>query len=116
MIWKRHPEVADVIMLALVRGGGGAHIEAARHCWKHLQGVGFDAPEWGDLVRGVRPGYDPLVDDLPRLSTPGWQHFASSFLADTIWPRLDVPHQALMRSQQSPMAVIPYTCMTWPST
>ena len=28
-------------------------------------------------MRGVRPGYDPLVDDLPRLSTPGWQHFAS---------------------------------------
>ena len=67
-------------------------------------------------MRGVRPGYDPLVDDLPRLSTQGWQHFASeaveaSFLADTIWPRLDVPHQALMRSQQGPMAGIPFTCM-----
>ena len=110
---KRHPEVADAIMLALVRA---AHIEAARHCREHLQGVGFDAPEWGDLVRGVRPGYDPLVDDLPQLSTQGWQHFASeaveaSFLADTIWPRLDVPHQALMRSQQGPMAGIPFTCM-----
>ena len=32
MIWKRHPHVADAIMLALVRGGGGVHIEAARHC------------------------------------------------------------------------------------
>ena len=64
----------------------------------------------------MRPGYDPLVDDLPRLSTQGWKHFASeaveaSFLADTIWPRLDVPHRALMRSQQGPMAGIPFTCM-----
>ena len=65
--------------------------------------MGFDAPEWGDLLRGVRPGYDPLVDDLPRLST--------RFLADTIWPTLDVPHQALMRLQQGTMAGIPFTCM-----
>ena len=76
---------------------------------------GFDAPEWVDLVRGVRPGYDPLVDDMPRLSTQGGQHFTSktiepSFLVDTIWPRLDVPHQALMRSR-NPMAAIPFTCM-----
>ena len=67
MIRKRHPEVADAIMFAIVRRGGGAHIEAARHCWEHLQGVGFDAPEWGDLVRGVRPGYDPLVDDFTTI-------------------------------------------------
>ena len=52
----------------------------------------------GGTLRGVRLGYDPLVDDWPRVSTQGWQHFASeaveaSFLADTIGPRLDVPHQ-----------------------
>ena len=92
----------------------GAEAACTSKRGEHLQGVGFDAPEWGDLVCGVRPGYDPLVDDWPRLSTQGWQHFASeaveaSFLADTIWPRLDVPHQALMRSQQGPMAGIPFT-------
>ena len=45
MIRKRHPEVADAIMLVLVRGGSGVHIEAARHYREHLQGVRFDAPE-----------------------------------------------------------------------
>ena len=69
-----------------------------------------------DFARGVRPGYDPLVDDWPQLSTQGSQHFASeaaeaSFLADTIWPRLDVPHQALMQSQQGPVVGILFTCM-----
>ena len=50
------------------------------------------------------------------MSRQGWQHSASaaveaSFLADTIWPRLDGPHQVLMRLEQGPMAGIPFTCM-----
>ena len=39
--------------------------------------AGVDAPEWGDVDRGQRPGYHP-DDEFPRFSWMGWQSFAST--------------------------------------
>ena len=49
-------------------------------------------------------------------SKQAWQQKASdavenSFQAQSIWPTLAPPEQALLRSQQGPMAGLPYTCL-----
>ena len=71
MIRKRNPDVADFITVSLSRRRGGPHVEAAARCREGLLGVGFDAPEWGDLARGARPDYDPMMDRLPGTSRQG---------------------------------------------
>ena len=83
-------------------------------CRDRLVAAGVDAPEWGDVVRGQRPGFDP-DDEFPTISRFGWQSFASSavegtFFRSAVWPRLGLTEQALARSQQGPMAGIPFHC------
>ena len=91
-------------------------MEAAARCRGNLVELGFEAPEWGDLARGARPDFEPMANRIPGTSKHGWQQKASdvvenSFLAQTIWPTLAPPEQALLRSQQGPMAGLPYTCL-----
>ena len=113
MIRKRHPDVADFITVALSRGEGGPHMEAAARCRGNLVDLGFEAPEWEDLARGARPDFDPMANRIPA-SKHGWQQKASnvvenSFLAQLIWPTLAPPEQALLRSQQgSPVHLLAY--------
>ena len=73
----RHPEVADHIVLSLSRGLGGFHLEGAFESRALLLRAGIDAPEWGDVDHGQRPGYHPY-DEFPSFSRQGWQIFASS--------------------------------------
>ena len=108
------PDISDFITVTLGRGGGGPHTEAAARCRESLVELGFDAPEWGDLARGLRPDFDPAADQFTSLSRNGWQQKASDvvendFLARSIWPTLAHPEQALLRSQQGPMAGLPFT-------
>ena len=107
--------IRDFITVALSRGEGGPHMEAAARCRGNLVELGFEAPEWGDLARGARPDFEPMANRIPA-SKHGWQQKASdvvenSFLAQSIWPTLAPPEQALLRSQQGPMAGLPYTCL-----
>ena len=116
MIRKRHPDISDFITVTLSRGGGGPHTEAAARSRESLVELGFDAPEWGDLARGLRPDFDPAADQFPSLSRNGWQQKASDvvenvFLARSVWPTLAQPEQALLRSQQGPMAGLPFTSL-----
>ena len=74
--------------------------------------AGVDAPEWGDVDRGQRPGSHP-DDEFPRFSRKGWQSFASTqieevFFGTDVWPRLNPTDRALVRSQRGPMASIPF--------
>ena len=47
MIQKRHPDVADFITVALSRGEGGPHMEAAARCRGNLVELGFEAQSGG---------------------------------------------------------------------
>ena len=103
MIRKRHPDVANFTTVALSRGEGGPHVEAATQCRGNLVDLGFEAPEWGDLARGARPDFDPMANHI-QASKHGWQQKASdvvekSFLAQSIWSTLAPPEQALLRFQ-----------------
>ena len=113
MIRARHPTVADDVVIALSANLGGLH---SNSCRRRLQDAGFDAPEWGDLSRGLRPGQQGL-DDAPEPGTPRhrWQWVAAqeadaSFFRGVVWPRLTLSEQALSRSQGGPMAGLPFTC------
>ena len=93
---------------------GGFHLEGAAECRDRLVAVGIDAPEWGDVDWGQRPGFHP-DGEFPTFSRTGWQSFASAqmeevFFQNTVWPRLDPTEQALVRSQRGPMAGIPFHC------
>ena len=73
-IRERHPRIADLVGVALFGGRfpDGSNLQAAATCRERLVDVGFDAPEWGDVARGQRPGRSPENRDLtePRF---GWQ-------------------------------------------
>ena len=77
------------------KGGGGRGREGLRRkeggrCREGLMEVGFEAPEWGDLARGARPDYDPMVDRLQGTSRHGWQKASDAvenrFLVAHVWP------------------------------
>ena len=116
MIRARHPTVADDVVITLSANLGGLHWQGANICRRRLQDVGFDAPEWGDLSRGLRPGQGGL-DEAPEPGAPrhGWQRVAAqeanaSFFRGVVWPRLTPSERALSRSQGGPMAGLPFTC------
>ena len=46
--------------------------------------MGFDVLEWGDLARGARPDYEPMVDRLPGTSRQGWQEKVSDAVEQRI--------------------------------
>ena len=97
MIRKRHPDVADFITVALSRGEGGPHMEAAARCRGNLVGDDFD----------------PMANRIPA-SKHGWQQKASRWKTVSWLSRSGQhlhPEQALLRSQQGPMAGLPYTCL-----
>ena len=76
-------------------------------------GVGNDAPEWGDLARGPRPDFDPMVDRLPGTSRQGWQEKASDAVENDCLrmfvPLLDPLNR--LSFVPSPMAGLPFTRM-----
>ena len=114
-IRKRHPAVADQICVALQRGDVGLHLVEAAQCRERLNTSGFESPEWGDVARGLQPGQISLDDPMPGVARQGWQrgaaqHVEERFRTDIVWPRLDPPGQALLRSQSGPMAGIPFCC------
>ena len=115
-IRERHPRIADLVGVALFRGRfpEGSNLQAAATCRERLVDVGFDAPEWGDVARGQRPGRSPENRD-PTEPRFGWQCLASAdvertFLQGVVWPELSPADRALLRSQCGPFAGIPFTC------
>ena len=73
MIRKRHLDISDFITVALGRGGSGPPTEAAARSREALVELGFDAAEWSDLAKGLRPEFDPAdradTDGNRRLPT-----------------------------------------------
>ena len=116
-IRERHPDIADLIGVALFRGRflEDSSLQAAAMCRERLLDVGFDSPpEWGDVARGQRPGRSPQNRD-PTEPRFGWQCLASedverTYLHGAVWPELSQADRALLRSQCGPFAGIPFTC------
>ena len=81
-----------------------------------LNTSGFEPPEWRDVTRGLQPGQISLDDPMPGVARQGWQrgapqHVEERFRTDIVWPRLDPPGQALLRSQSGPMPGVPFCCL-----
>ena len=113
-IRKRHPAVVDQICVALQRGDVGLHLVKAAQCRERLNTSGFES-EWGDVARGLQPGQILLDDPMPGVARQGWQrgvaqHMEERLRTNIVWPRLDPPGQALLRSQSGTMAGIPFCC------
>ena len=72
-IRERHPDIADLIGVALFRGRfpEDSSLQAAEMCRERLLHVVFDAPEWEDVVRGQRPGRSPQNRDPFRVAMFG---------------------------------------------
>ena len=117
MIRKRHLDISDFITVTLGRGGWWASHGSSCATPRKPRRIGFRCSGVGRSGRvAFRPDFDPAADQFPSLSRNGWQQKASdvvenNFLARSIWPTLAHPEQALLRSQQGPMAGLPFTSL-----
>ena len=123
MIKERHPEVAEVIVHHLARGGTSPCLDSARSAAVVLDGVdGFQVPSWSDVASGLRPPVIGDEDREPGVPRQGWQHAAAScvesdFRAATLMPRMNPVERTLLRSQSGPCAGVPFTtCPSSPLT
>ena len=112
MVRKRHPSVADTMVLGLERDPAPS-LRAVRECQQTLIDAGFEAPTWD--VLSVDSPQETEVGGEPSQPKRGWQQkatcpvdegFASQFTA-----KLGEVDQALMRSQRGPLASAPYTAL-----
>ena len=92
---------------------GAFHLQGAAECREILLDRGFDAPRWGAVAHGLRPGRG-LDDAEPAEAAHGWQRPASSaseecFRRGAVWPRLSPGDRALLRSQSGPLSGVPFT-------
>ena len=91
---------------------GRLHSQGANSCRRRLQDAGFDAPEWRDLSRELRPGQRGF-DDAREPGAPcqrvAVQEADASFFRRVVWTRLSPSEQVLARSQGGPMAGVPFS-------
>ena len=120
MTKERHPEVAEVIVHHLERGGTSPCLDSARRAAVVLDGVdGFQVPSWSDVASGLRPPVIGDEDREPGVPRQGWQHAAAScveadFRAATL---MNPVERTLLRSQSGPCAGVPFTtCPSSPFT
>ena len=59
MVWLRHPAVAETMLTGLASGDPGHHLEGALDARDRLQDMGFRAPDWEALAKGMRPEVYP---------------------------------------------------------
>ena len=107
---QRHPDLVATMIHELEHGQS---FTAVRECRGALVKAGLDAPSWGDLLETL----SELVED-PEPNAPefGWQQRATrplevQFFQDSLWPFVEDPERALMRSQHGPLASTPLTTL-----
>ena len=110
-IQSRHPILAEELIAALDNPRGAFYLQGAAECREMLLDRGFDAPRWGAVAHGSRPGRG-LDDAEPAEAAHGWQRPASSaseecFRRGAVWPRLS-GDRALLRSQSGPLSGVPF--------
>ena len=111
MVKARHPDIADIILAAVEARDEVPSVQAINQSVESLAEVGFVAPPWEELARGivVPPNAEDADPNQPRV---GWQAFASrlvesSFL-EALRPTLSNAEGALLRSQGGPLASAPF--------
>ena len=89
--------------------------KAAARCRGNLVDLGFEAPEWGDLARGARPDFDPMANRIPAskhgVAAEGFGRGKTVSWLSRSGQHLHPRSRPLLRSQQGPMAGLPYTCL-----
>ena len=77
------------------------HVHALHQCREHLIRIGFQAPQWREVLDGARPAAPDPLDTVPGEWRHGWQHAASgasekSALHNmTARLRREAPHEAV---------------------
>ena len=111
IVKARHPDIADIILAAVEARDEVPSVQALNQSVESLAEVGFVAPPWEELARGivVPPNAEDADPNQPRV---GWQASASrlvesSFL-EALRPTLSNAEGALPRSQGGPLASAPF--------
>ena len=112
MVKQRHPDLAATMIHELEHGQHPS-FTAVRECRGALVEAGLDVPSWGDLSETLP---EPLEDPEPNALEFGWQQRATrpleaQFFQDSVWPFMEDPERALMRSQHGPLASAPLTAL-----
>ena len=109
---QRHPDLAAT-MIHEIEHGQGPSFTAVRECRGALVEAGLDVPSWVDLSETLP---EPVEDPEPDAPKFGWQQRATrpleaQFFQDSVWPYMEDPERALMRSQHGPLAPAPLTAL-----
>ena len=106
MVRKRHPSVADTMVLGLERDPAPS-LRAVRVCQQTLIDAGFEAPPWD--VLSADSLQETEADGEPSQPKRGWQQKATrpvdEVFAAQFTLELGEVDQALMRSQHGPLSV-----------
>ena len=116
MIRERHPQVAEQFAASLEGHPDTPYLSEAAVAARSLRGVmGFEPPSWAALATGARPEAREPEEYEPGSVRAGWQHEAASrverhFRDHQVFPQMEDPRKALVRSQGGPGAGLPFTC------
>ena len=92
-------------------------IQAATHCAEQLRQLGWEPPDWSQLIdRQAVPDPPPQAPESPTIGG-GWQQAAARACHNThraaVLQALDSPSQALLESQAGPHASRPFTTIPY---
>ena len=112
MIWNRHPVVATTMIWGL-NARAIPTFNAVGECSDTLQNVGFTPPSWEDLAKGEPPPEEDVESEDDRNIPRGWQKASTkmveqAYFSAKIQPQLTESEAALWRSQQGPLASVPF--------
>ena len=115
MINDRHPEIARIILDAIHDESDADGIQALLSSAASVRDAGFTPPSWDDLATGTVEEEAQHGEVEPNQPRHGWQSRAAreveSRSLHAITEVLQIPQQALLRSQGRPLASAPFVCM-----
>ena len=108
MVRQRHPNTVDFMLTNLAEGASPCFV-SVRGCQQSLVKAGLEMPSRAELSESA-----PVLEENTEPNQPnvGWEHKAvrqveKKFIHEEVWPTLDDPQRALMRSQRGPLASAP---------
>ena len=112
MVHDRHPDVAET-MIAQLEVGTVTCFEGVQRCRRLVEDAGLEVPSWRELAETPAARVEDPEPGKPKY---GWQQKATtvveqSFVHTQVWPLLNGPTRALLRSQHGPFASAPFTAL-----
>ena len=107
MVHDRHPDVAETNDRTV--GGWDRHcFEGVQRCRQLVEDAGLEIPSWRKLAETPAARVEDFEPGQPKF---GRQQKEQSFVQSQVWPFLNGPTRALLRSQHAPLASAPFTAL-----